>query len=132
MGEGVALRRRQRVLVAGVCQSFRKSAVCGQAGFGWGEGGAGIIGKKRRCGLCFLQMVVEGEDVPARFNHAFFAQIAIVGAQVVIAVQPIVGDAIKKAMAIRQPALPLPIKRFVIKRLAVFIKFRHTGNWIAA
>lgn len=131
MGERIALRRCQRVLVAGMRQSFCKSAVCGQARFGGCQRRAGIIGKERRCGLCFLQMVIEGENVPARFYHAFLEQIAVIGVQVVIAIEPIVGDTIEEAMAIRQPALPFLIKRFVIQRLAVFVQFRHAGNGIA-
>ena len=128
MGERIALRRCQRVLVAGVRQSFRKSAVCGQAGFSGGERGAGIIGKERRCGLCFLQMVIEGENVLARFYHAFFKQIAIIGAQIIAVSSPIKGNCIKEIAAIYAIFFPVIMKCFLIKRLTVFIKFRYARN----
>ena len=114
MGERIALRRCQRVLVAGMRQSFRKSAVCGQAGFGGGEGGAGIIGKERRRGLRFLQMVIEGENVLARFYHAFFKQIAIIGAQIIAVSSPIKGNCIKKIAAIYAIFFPVIMKYFLI------------------
>jgi hypothetical protein len=128
MGERIALRRCQRVLVAGMRQSFRKSAVCGQAGFGGGEGGAGIIGKERRRGLRFLQMVIEGENVLARFYHAFFKQIAIIGAQIIAVSSPIKGNCIKKIAAIYAIFFPVIMKYFLIKRFTIFITFRYARN----
>ena len=45
MGERIALRRRQRVLVAGVRQSFGKGGVLRQARFGGRQRRAGIVGE---------------------------------------------------------------------------------------